>query len=240
MIFSIMVKDIMLSPNYRSSQFPEEFKDWTIEDKINLFFDRVRYWQLEIADRIINGYEIGEEKMPAIAHSEYATLSVLISYLEMYGKYYKGYTKDTKGARKHFVLGFNLIAEQLGWTRKVSIENKKEMRIKRNLERDMKKAVNLNFRSINNNVGTSFYEEIRCGLYHIGMASRRVIIWDQPFPITMVETVYEGIDILLLFINPHLLPKALLNHLNIYEKQLRDPRNIVLRKNFEIRFNHDS
>ena len=240
MIFSTMENNIWLSQNYRRSQFPEEFKDWTIEDKIDLFIDRVRYWQLEIADQIINGYKIEEEKIPAIAHSEYATLSVLTSYFEMYGKYHEGHTDDTTGARKHFILGFNLITEQLGWTREVSIENKEEMKIKRSFEKSINKEVNLIFRPIDNNVGIGFYEEIRCGLYHTGMTSRRVIIWEQPSPITMMETVIEDIDILLLYINPQLLPKALLQHLNIYEKRLRNPKNIELRKNFENRFNHDS
>ncbi len=56
----------------------------------------------------------------------------------------------------------------------------------------------------------------------------------------MVETVYENIKYLLIFINPQLLPRVLLKHLNLYENQLRNIKKIELRKNFGNRFNHNS
>ncbi len=56
---------------------------WTLENKIEIFYERFFGWQLNIADIISNGPN-------SIPHSDFASLHVCFSYFEMIGKYLTG------------------------------------------------------------------------------------------------------------------------------------------------------
>lgn len=79
------------------------------------------------------------------------------------------------------------------------------------------------------------YFGCRCGLYHCGMTDQSVVIGaDTCFPLVFAHKEQK------LKINPHLLIPALKKHLNHYGTQLRDIKNVVLRKNFEKRFDYEA
>ncbi len=81
----------------------------------------------------------------------------------------------------------------------------------------------------------TLYFGARCGLYHGGMTDQRVIITSE----TAFPMVFDLAE-LRLKINPHFLVPALKTHLEDYGKQLQDPHNSGLRRNFEKRFDFDA
>ncbi len=78
------------------------------------------------------------------------------------------------------------------------------------------------------------YDRVRCGLYHIGMTGKRVILsWDSPLAIDYNAVEDKAI------INPDIVVDVLRNDLRKYENELRDTSNVDLRSNFERRFDLD-
>jgi hypothetical protein len=71
-----------ISPKYTTLDFPNEM---TLENKIDVFVDRIDGWQLGIAKEIIQH---------KIQHSDFALLHIVFSYFEMIGKYSFGYIGD--------------------------------------------------------------------------------------------------------------------------------------------------
>jgi hypothetical protein len=88
---------IAWSPNLTNSDFPKNYDDWPLDDKIKLFEAQILGWQLNIADEIINN---PKDKHP---HAGFAVLSILLNYFEMLGGYLDGIERDT--TRKHFKIG---------------------------------------------------------------------------------------------------------------------------------------
>ncbi|MBY9001102.1 MAG: hypothetical protein KGD64_09320 [Candidatus Heimdallarchaeota archaeon] len=246
------IKTIMgeyLSKNYKKSDFPQMYKDLTIDDKINIFVDRVKWWQLDVADKIINGYidEVGRE-IPKIPDSNFATLSVVLSYFEMIGKYCEGYTDKSK-ARHYFTKGFLIISKMMGWGGSLPITDEEVTNIKEIVEENLNteqereglEKINIaqfNMRGLNEETGNILYEEARCCLYHTGITSRKIRFGD--FAETFVMISVSGDRNFVIFnINPSTLPNKLLKHLQLYEEQLRNEQNVDMRKNFEKRFDYN-
>lgn len=75
-----------ITPNYQHTDFSYPL---STEDKITIFWDRTLGWQLELANRIINGQADAEP----IPHSGYAVLQIVLSYFEMIAKFQDGYTE---------------------------------------------------------------------------------------------------------------------------------------------------
>ena len=240
--------DYQVSRNFSRSHFPEKYKDWKVEDKIKLFIDKVKYWQLDIADKLINGYTIEEKtKIPSIPHSGYATLSILSSYFEMFGKYYYGFIPEKtdysykRQSGRLFKKGFDVIAEQLGWISNISPFNEKIQRLKALIEKHLPSDVNLTL-TVNTQeetLGKAMYEEVRCALYHIGSTSGKIRLSSQfPTRFIMITNGNTG-KLSSLDINPHHLTKELLKHIDLYSELLLDDTNTKLRSNFEKRFDFD-
>ncbi len=80
-----------ISPNHLEGDFKEPF---SIDDKIEIFADRVRGWQLTIAERCVN-----------IPHADFAALSIVFSYFEMVGNCIEGST----GSKASFRVGFKRV-----------------------------------------------------------------------------------------------------------------------------------
>ena len=80
----------------------------SIEEKINIFYQRALGWQLHIADLLANGGEpLGEnERVRPLRHSGFAVLQICLSYFETIGHYEHGSggSKDSfkKGCRSIF------------------------------------------------------------------------------------------------------------------------------------------
>lgn len=101
-----------LSPNLTNEDFPQQYDEWTFEDKIRLFEDQILGWQLNIANDIINIH--GNTNR----HAGFAVLSMLLSYFEMIGKYIEGYS-GTKQSKKHFIVGLLNVFPKLNGKDKV-------------------------------------------------------------------------------------------------------------------------
>ena len=78
--------EFSISPTHKLGDFPEGL---TLDNKIEIFFDRVRGWQLDVAQEMID---------KQVAHREFAILHIVFSYFEMMGKYRKGYLEDAASA----------------------------------------------------------------------------------------------------------------------------------------------
>jgi hypothetical protein len=79
-----------------ASDFPNGYS--CLEDKIDVFEDRVLGWQLNIAEQLIG----------KVNHSDYAKLSIVMSYFEMLGKHIAGYTGIYE-SKKHFLIGMKYV-----------------------------------------------------------------------------------------------------------------------------------
>lgn len=72
-----------ISPHYLDTNFPSAM---SLDQKIDVFADRVNGWQLNIAQQCADNNQ----------HSGFAVLSIVFSYFEMIAKYQDGYTKDNR------------------------------------------------------------------------------------------------------------------------------------------------
>ncbi len=97
---------IAWSPDLTNKNFPKDYFDWTLEDKIILFEAQILGWQLQIADEIIND---PENRHP---HAGFAVLSILLNYFEMIGGYLEG--KDGETTKRHFKTGIVNVFPDLG------------------------------------------------------------------------------------------------------------------------------
>ena len=182
-----------ISPNYKETDFQSPV---SLDDKIDVFTDRVCGWQLEIANECING------EKDEFRHSGFAVLSIVLSYFEMIAQYHSG-RRSNRQSPDYFRTGVRLVFPDVGRLPQAEVD---EM------------------------LGI-LYSGARCGLYHNGMTDPRIILsGDFKEPLTF-DFLRKRLGI-----NPHLLVPVLVEHLNEYEKQLRDPANAELRSNFERRF----
>lgn len=83
-----------------------------------------------------------------------------------------------------------------------------------------------------------FYKAARCGLYHQGKTGKRFSITANISP--AIKDIILPSGELYLQVNPHLIVDDLLVHFNSYIQSLRDPQNITLRANFEMRFEFEN
>ncbi len=176
----------------------------TLDDKIEIFIDRVKGWQLDIAEFLI-------ENNP---DSGFATLSIVLSYFEMIGKYLEGY-QDVYCSRYHFEIGVreSIIA---------AIKDTKDKLLQ---------ATIFNFLQI-------LYKGGRNGIYHVGMTDRRIMLSGEKEK-TFEFANFADIENLLIIINPKILVKHIKKHFNKYEEKLRNSENGKTRENFEKRFDFE-
>jgi hypothetical protein len=87
---------IHISPRYTS----DDFKDhWSVDDKIEVFIDRVEGWQLGVAKEII------KRDIPG---RDVALLHIVASFFEMISKYNSGFVGEGK-SKEHFRKGVRLV-----------------------------------------------------------------------------------------------------------------------------------
>jgi hypothetical protein len=72
-----------ISPNYQDANFPNGLN---LNQKINVFADRVTGWQLNIADQCAN----------SLQHSGFGVLLIIMSYFEMISKFKYGFVQNGK------------------------------------------------------------------------------------------------------------------------------------------------
>lgn len=90
-----------ISPKYTTLDFPNGM---TLENKIDVFVDRIEGWQIGIAKQIIQH---------EIQNSGFAILHIIFSYFEMLGKYLPGYIGDNK-SKANFKRGVKATFPEIG------------------------------------------------------------------------------------------------------------------------------
>jgi hypothetical protein len=97
----------MITPFHARSDFPDVL---TVEHKIQIFYERVTGWQLDIADKVINGIKDNNGKVVAeIKDAGFAALNIVLNYFEMISKYKNGYVHDEKTSTDCFIEGFKMV-----------------------------------------------------------------------------------------------------------------------------------
>ena len=208
---------MFISPSYQESDFPIPR---SIDDKITIFEDRIFGWKLHIAEQLVNGTSgpDGNQDRSPIPHSGYAALDIVFSYFEMIAKYEDGFSNV--GESKHFFKEgvYSVFPNMSNYQVPASVP-----------------GVQGNVVSIIEYVLDLMYSGVRCGLYHSGSTSGRVVLsegFDGPL-------VFDPQNISL-GINHQLLVPKLKEHFTSYINSLRDEGNQELRSNFEARFDFDS
>ena len=102
-----MLKDWMITPFSKRSDFPEKL---AVNHKIQIFYERVTGWQIDIADIVANGIrdEKGEVLKDGIKDSGFAVLNILLNYFEMIAKYKNGYVGG-ETSTDCFIDGFKMV-----------------------------------------------------------------------------------------------------------------------------------
>lgn len=94
------------TPIHKRNNFPDVL---TIDHKIQIFYERVSGWQLDIADKVINGFTDEKGKViDGINGSGFAALNIMLSYFEMVAKYKDGYCETGKSP-EYFEKGFKMV-----------------------------------------------------------------------------------------------------------------------------------
>jgi hypothetical protein len=87
------------SPHFTDAQLGNRLN---FEQKVLVFADRVRSWQLDVAERQIR----------ADPHAGFAVLSAILSYFEMYAKHREGFTKTGESGH-YFRKGVEWVFERV-------------------------------------------------------------------------------------------------------------------------------
>jgi hypothetical protein len=127
------------APDLDSRDYP---RPWSFETKVLVFERSVLGWQLGIANRLINGCKC--EGRPAVPHSGYATLAIVMSYPEMVWQFAKGESSQNN-SKTAFREGLAMVFDSLNADDAETIQ-----------------LLDL------------VYDELRCGLYHDGRARKKV------------------------------------------------------------------
>jgi hypothetical protein len=165
----------------------------TLENKIDVFADRIDGWQIGIAKQIIQH---------KIQHSDFALLHIVFSYFEMIGIYLSGYMGNN-ASRSNFKKGVKATFPEIG---------PEEERFLNTL-----------------------YDSVRNGLYHLGMTKINVMLRCDIHG----SIGFNSERNILVICADHLVMDLDISF-NKYVTELRNPKNIELRKNFELRFDHDN
>ena len=208
---------MFMSPKYEASDFPIPR---SIDDKITIFEDRIFGWKLDIADQLINGrnHSDGSQERTPIPHSGYAALDIVFSYFEMIAKYEDGYL-DFGKSKHYFRQGvYSVFPAMRNYQVPAEVPGVQGIVV-----------------SLVDYVLDLMYIGVRCGLYHRGSTSGRVVL-SEGF---RGPLIFDPQNISL-GINHRLLVPKLKEHFASYIKRLRDEGNPELRNNFEARFDFDS
>lgn len=120
----------------------------SLDDKIDIFVDRVYGWQLDIADQCINSITRPDGNITnPIPGAGFAALHIVLSYFEMVGKFRDGYVKKGK-SEYYFREGMFAVFPMLRTFPPTFVDKLLEI----------------------------LYSGGRCGLYHGGMTDPHVII----------------------------------------------------------------
>jgi hypothetical protein len=185
----------------------------TIEEKVEIFYQRALGWQLHVADLLANGGQpLGKScSVKRLEHSGFAVLQICLSYFETVGHYEQRNPAPTAKIPKGYFFkeGVRSVLPQL---------------LARHGEAVFDELVG------------RLYGGARCGLYHNSMTVPGVGLGQPSGDAPIGYDSYAK----RLAISPERLARALKVHLEQFRALLLDPKNVELRQNFERRFNKDN
>ena len=97
---TVSSEDWWVTPKRRFKDIP---KPITLDDKINVFCERINGWKIDIANGLSSKGD---------PNTYYAILDIILSYFEMIAKYYEGYT-DTRYSKGFFKKGLRLVFSEI-------------------------------------------------------------------------------------------------------------------------------
>lgn len=157
-------------------------------------------------DRVI-GWQlsIGLACYQNVPHGGFGALYISLSYFEMIARYMQGSIDHSKAGNK-FRNGFKHFAAAVGFAMDPTYSTVRDL----------------------------LYEGARCGLYHVGMTSKRVFIGgNRPQMFDYDASLGR------LVMDADKLIAAMISHFHRYIADLRIPANTALRTRFLTKFDHD-
>lgn len=140
-----------------------------------------------------------------VRHGGFGALYIALSYFELIARYREG-SVDHRNAGKKFRVGFQHFAAHTGF------------------------AADPDFATVRD----LLYEGARCGLYHVGMTSKRVFIEGKRPQMFNYDSASSR-----LIIDPEQLISAMIDHFRAYIAALRAASDPMLQSKFLIKFDHD-
>ncbi len=157
-------------------------------------------------DRVIGWQlKIGLQCYHVVPHGGFGALYITLSYFELIQRYREGSIGHYQAGKK-FRDGFLDFAKSIGYDGDPDYVTVRDL----------------------------LYEGARCGLYHVGMTSKRVFIGGKRPRMFDYDAAGSR-----LVIDADLLITAMIAHFQAYTAALRVPGNSALRSNFEKKFDHD-
>jgi hypothetical protein len=190
----------LISPQFLNSKL----SGGRLEDKIDVFEDRMTGWFLRHADALCaNSY-------PGHANAGIAALTIVASYFEAIECYYSGQDSRNRSA-EFFRRGFLKVFPDLpGVLRERGHANPDELA---------------------DELAADVYEQLRCGLLHEALPRHLLLLREDTAPVGFMIHGVTG-DVGSIVVDPRRFVEAIANQFRHYIGLLRDPAQEELRRNF--------
>jgi hypothetical protein len=196
---------LQISPQFHDSKLQP---GCTLEDKIDVFEDRMNNWHLQHA------YALLDEKYTRRKDAGFAVLTLVTGYFEPIESYHSGKPSD-RHSKAFFRRGF--------------------LRVFLNLSTTLKNSGAVNADQLAVDIADEVYDHLRCGLFHEGGTKHKVIVRQDNAPLGFMLDMTTS-DVGSIVIDPARFLALVQNHLNNHVAQLRDTSQTTLRQNFETFF----
>lgn len=175
-----------------------------LEDKIDVFEDQTNGWILDHAQALVSPKYDGRD------HSGLAVLILVLPYFESIASFLRGESSEHRSG-EFFGAGLQEVFPAF----RASAED----------ERSRDAA------AILNRLPSSFYAQLRCGLFHESIIRNKVVVRKQDAP-AIVAIDLDTHEIRAIYIDPVLFLAKVRGHFQRYIAQLRDEKQTELRANF--------
>jgi len=180
----------------------------TLEDKIDVFEDRMNGWLLQHANALL------DEKYTRRKDAGFAVLTLVTGYFEPIESYHSGRSSDHQ-SKAFFRRGF--------------------LRVFLNLPATLKSNGFAGADQLAVEIAEEVYIHLRCGLFHEGGTKHKLVVRQDTAPLGFMLDMTTG-DVGSIVIDPGRFLAEVQNHLNNYVSQLRNTSETSLRQNFETFF----
>jgi hypothetical protein len=188
----------------------DKLKNAALQDKIDVFEDQVLGWIIDPAKRLL--------PQP---HCDRAALMIAVSYFEAVACYLGGRESDKKSER-FFRTGLLRVFPEI------------EENVCGAFTRTLDRGRGTDPEQILRGLCRSLYRELRCGLYHVGLARAKVCIWPGFVPLAFISDS-SAWEVKAILIDPARFVERIEQDFGTYIRRLRssDERWGTERENFE-------